>query len=131
MPSTPRVPHPSPSQKTSRAVDHYFRVLDTVRPTAPAPEISIAAETARERKLKNDNAEQDIVLKRQTLNRLFWFLGVETALIFAVAICQALRWPHRFHLDEASFRVLTTATILQVAAMLSAAVRYLFPKGRG
>lgn len=120
-------------------VRHYFDVLDRVEsrkrsgPSGAAQEkekIDIEQEIAREQKLKNDNAEQDIALKRLVLSRLFRFLAVETALVFVLAFMQAVHRPWNFTLQEWSFRVVVSATILQITAMLLAAVRYLFPKGR-
>lgn len=97
---------------------------------ATAPSIDINNEIAREKKLKNDNAEQDITLKRLVLDRLFAFLWVETAVIFAWAFLQATRWPFHFHLEDWSFKTLVGATILQITGMMFVAVRYLFPKAK-
>lgn len=90
---------------------------------------SIVDQTEREKKLKNDDVEQDIRLKKQTLNRLFLFLAVETALIFIFTFLQATGWLG-FALDEWSFKLLTTVTISQITIMLFVAVNYLFPKNR-
>jgi hypothetical protein len=98
-----------------------------VSPAAPA--IDINQEIARERKLRNDNAEQDIALKRSTLRRLFVFLTAETVLIFIFALFQAVHWPADFRLDNWSFNLLVGATIAQITGMLFVAVRYLFPNG--
>lgn len=111
-----------PSKKID--VDHYFRMLHRLategsvqlpsatvasedtsssvdrHTVATAPSVDINNEIAREQKLKNDNTEQDIRLKRETLNRLFVFLTAETGLIFAFAFFQAIHWPAHFHLDE-------------------------------
>ena len=103
---------------------------DEVNTVANTPSIDINNEIAREQKLKNDNVEQDIQLKRSTLDRLFVFLTAETALIFAFAFFQAIRWPFHFHLEEWSFKLVLTVTILQITGMLYVAVRYLFPKSR-
>jgi len=115
-------------------VQHYFDVLDKIQqrnapPAEKAQKLDIEQEIAREQKIKNDNAEQDIALKRLTLRLLFLFLAVETALIFLFTFAQALHF-HGFQLEEWSFRTLVTATILQITGMLFAAVRYLFPKGK-
>lgn len=116
-------------------VQHYFDVLDRVQSrTTPSKKvevekIDIEQEIAREQKIKNDNAEQDIALKHLTLRLLFGFLAIETALIFLFTFLQAVR-AHGFHLEEWSFKILVTATIAQITAMLFAAVRYLFPKSR-
>ena len=135
-------------------IDHYFGVLEQLSAktdalpsatvladdkTAPshdyhtvasAPSVDINSEIVREQKLKNDNVEQDIRLKRETLNRLFIFLTAETALIFAFAFFQAIHWPFGFHLEEWSFKLVLTVTILQITGMLYVAVRYLFPKAK-
>jgi hypothetical protein len=102
----------------------------TYQVKAGGEERDINQEIARAQKIKNDDAEQDISLKRKTLNRLFIFLGVETACIFLLAFFQAVHWPGHFHLEEWSFKLLITATILQITGMLYLAVRYLFPKGK-
>ena len=99
-----------------------------VQVDSACPRVSgIEQEIARERKLKNDDAEQDIRLKRSTLNRLFIFLVAETALIFLLAFFQGIHWPHHFHLEDWSFKLLVTATVAQITGMLFVAVRYLFP----
>ncbi|HSD55915.1 MAG TPA: hypothetical protein VLA92_02055 [Candidatus Saccharimonadales bacterium] len=115
---------------THRDVEHYFQVLEKARPALEGDsqkKIDINQEIARDQKIKNDNAEQDIGLKRITLNRLFWFLAIETFLIFAFAFFQSIGWPHGFHLEEWSFRLVVGATIAQITGMLFVAVRYLFP----
>ncbi len=99
-------------------------------PTAPAP-IDINQEIARKQQLENENTAQDILLKRVTLNRLFWFLTAETALIFLFALFQATNWPGHFRLEDWSFRLVVTATIAQITGMLFVAVRYLFPSNNG
>lgn len=92
----------------------------------PRP-VDINDEIARAEKIKNDNAEQDIQLKRNTWYRLFRFLIAETTLIFIFAFFQGIRWPWHFHLEDWSFKLLVIATIGQITAMLYVAVRYLFP----
>lgn len=112
-------------------VDHYFQVLEKAKPVSTSDEnqkkIDINEEIARERKIKNDNAEQDIGLKRTTLITLFVFLAIETGLIFLFALFQAIGRPDGFILQEGSFRLLVGATIAQITGMLFVAVRYLFP----
>jgi hypothetical protein len=120
-------------KKRVSLIEHYLAAVDkqakrTARPSQPrAEKIDISNETAREQKLKNDNAEQDIKLKKQTLRLLFYFLGGETGLIFIFSFFQAVGWPFGFHLDDWSFKLLVTATIAQITGMLFVAVRYLFP----
>ena len=135
------------NQNYQATVNKYLRTLSDLKPesgpqlapvSAPrvaasishkkTKRIDINQEIVREQKIRNDNAEQDIRLKRQTLDRLFKFLSAETTLIFLLAIAQATSWPADFHLDEASFRIVVGATIAQITGMLFVAVRYLFPK---
>jgi hypothetical protein len=136
--SQPKVAKPGTVPPNAQRVQDVFAALDKAKrqpiravqmvSTPPRTRIDIEQEIAREQKLKNDNAEQDIALKRQTLNRLF--LGIETTGVFLLAFCQATHWPAQFHLEEWSFKLLMTATILQITGMLFVAVRYLFPKGK-
>jgi hypothetical protein len=125
----------------NHTVDYYFSVLDKVgrqrehspqalaAPAAYDQKIDIEQEAAREQKIRNDNAEQDIRLKKVALNWLFGLLLGETTLIFLFSIFQGVRWPHNFHLEDWSFKLLVTATIAQITGMLFVAVRYLFPSG--
>jgi hypothetical protein len=112
----------------------YYDILDA------APSVSVRAadisnpertrisdEIAREKKLKNDDTEQDIKLKRITLNRLFSLLVGETVIVFVLAFLQATHL-FGFALEEWSFKLLTSVTIVQITVMLSVAVNYLFPK---
>ncbi len=87
----------------------------------------ISDEIAREKRLKNDDTEQDIKLKRITLNRLFSLLVGETIIVFILAFLQATHL-FGFALEEWSFKLLTSVTIVQITVMLSVAVNYLFPK---
>jgi len=112
---------------TAKVIKEAVAATDTV---ATTPSIDINNEIAREQKLKNDNAEQDIALKRLVLDRLFIFLGVETAAIFVLAFCQATHWPLHFQLEDWSFKILVSATIAQITGMVFVVVRYLFPKSR-
>lgn len=89
-------------------------------------ETDIDDELIREKRLKNDDIEQDIKLKRTTLRILFGFLLGETAMVFLYAYLQATR-TFNFALEEWSFKLLITATIAQIAGMLFVAIRYLFP----
>lgn len=88
---------------------------------------SISDELAREKKLKNDDTEQDIQLKKITLNRLFKLLVGETAIVFIFAFLQGSHL-FGFALEEWSFKLLTSVTITQITVMLFVAVNYLFPK---
>lgn len=90
-------------------------------------QVVIREELARRERIKNDDAEQDILLKRTSLTRLFRFLTAETIAVFLLAFLQGIQAPWGFRLEEWSFKILITATIAQITAMLFVAVRYLFP----
>ena len=112
----------------------YYDILDAapslmarVADTPHTDRTRISDEIAREKKLKNDDAEQDIKLKRITLNRLFSLLVGETVIVFLLAFFQATH-AFGFALEEWSFKLLTSVTIVQITVMLSVAVNYLFPK---
>jgi hypothetical protein len=118
-------------QNTAKGHKYILQLDDEIKAAARAkvPEQSrtdVTDELTRKERLKNDDAEQNIRLKRVVLNRLFWFLGIETVLIFTFTFLQATRW-FGFLLEEWSFNILITATIAQIAGMLFVAVRYLFP----
>jgi hypothetical protein len=112
----------------------YYDILDAApsmraraAETPNTERTRISDEIAREKKLKNDDTEQDIKLKRITLNRLFGLLVGETIIVFVLAFLQATHL-FGFALEEWSFKLLTSVTIVQITVMLSVAVNYLFPK---
>ena len=82
---------------------------------------------AEREELKNKALEQDIKLKKETLATLFWFLKIETVIIFCFTWFQATEG-FRFELEEWSFKLFIGATITQITAMLLIAVQHLFPK---
>jgi hypothetical protein len=84
-------------------------------------------EKLRKQQIANDNAEKDQALKGDTLRKLFRFLWAETAVIFLLAFLQGFTWA-KFKLDQWSFRLVITATLGQITAMLTIAVRHLFPR---
>jgi hypothetical protein len=125
-----RLNDPSHRSVVERLIGTYTKSSQAMRATPPTPgkEMDINQEVARREKIKNDDAEQDIRLKKQTLNRLFLFLATETALIFLFTFAQATYLPAKFHLEEWSFKLLVGATLAQITGMVFVAVRYLFPK---
>lgn len=81
--------------------------------------------------LKNQNYAQNILLKKNTLTALFIFLAIETLVIFVFSFLQASRYwefTDKFYFEEWSFRVLVSATIIQITIMLQVAVKHLFPE---
>ncbi len=87
---------------------------------------NIEQEIARRENLKNQALGQDIKLKKDTLSNLFRFLAIETIAVFGFAFFQAIHFLG-FALEEWSFRLIMTVTILQITYMLRVAVRHLFP----
>lgn len=81
---------------------------------------------AERKRLQNEALQQDIKLKKTTLNRLFWLLVGETIIIFMFSAFQGFRF-WGFLLEEWSFRILVTATLTQISVMLGIAVKHLFP----
>ena len=64
--------------------------------------------------------------KSQILNKLLWFFGSETVILF---ILIGLAWfkVYWFELKETTFDIIVSATILQVGAMLATVVINLYP----
>jgi hypothetical protein len=94
------------------------------RPKPKTESVDKKIEEARELRIRNNNTEEDQRLKKDTLKKLFWFLMVETGIVFVMAFLQGFKI---FQLEEWSFRLLLSATLLQITAMLTIAVRHLFP----
>lgn len=116
-------------QPSAAKISHIYRTIaQGAQPAGAQPpgQKGIDEEIVRRQRLDNDDIEQNIALKRVVLDRLFWFLGIETFAIFLCTLLQATGW-FGFQLDEWSFNILVTATIAQIASMLLVAVRYLFP----
>ena len=124
---------PKRPRRRRRLTPSELRVLEVSRGISGSnPPVISGSRTFQERldyqkqAIENRGKLQDIHLKRTTLNRLFLFLAIETALIFSFAILQA--WGVRgFHLEEWSFKLLVSATLLQITYMLQVAVKHLFP----
>lgn len=76
--------------------------------------------------IENEDLAQNIRLKKHTLYVLFGFLAVETIAIFSFSFFQAT-YLFKFDLEEWSFKLLVTATILQITFMIQVAVKHLFP----
>lgn len=113
-------------QKLAAKEGESRRGVPTLFTTKRAP-IDEKIEKARAQKIENDNREKDQRLKEQTLRKLFNFLWAETIVIFGLAFLQGFGL-HRFKIDQWSFRIVVTATLGQITAMLTIAVRHLFPK---
>jgi len=83
-------------------------------------------EDVRKKQLENNALEQDIALKKATLWILFGFLAFEIIAVFVFAYFQAVKF-RGFALEEWSFKLLVTATLIQITYMLQVAVKHLFP----
>lgn len=111
-------------ESRQQPVYRYSRPLVAGENVGESVEQKIKNEEAQ---LKNKGLAQDIALKKTTLFALFGFLAIETAVIFLFAFFQAVRFGG-FALEEWSFKLLVTATIVQITTMLLVAVKHLFPK---
>lgn len=80
----------------------------------------------RIKRAKAKGLEQDIELKKNTLKILFIFLFSETIVVFIFSFLQATTCLN-FMLEEWSFKLLVSATLLQITYMVRAAVQHLFP----
>jgi hypothetical protein len=112
--------------------DNYSRELFKLRNKGVAyknstPDRSIDDIGKDTKRLQNKALEQDINLRKETLKALFVFLGIETLIIFLFSLFQATGFIG-FKLEEWSFKLLTTTTIVQITIMLQVAVKYLFPE---
>ncbi len=118
----------------SKALDELLEGIKAERISISRPGFSGAGKpkSAKERieQAKADGLEQDVKLKRITLFILFGFLALETLAIFVFAFFQATSL-FNFKLEEWSFKLLVTATILQITYMLQVAVKHLFPTKTG
>lgn len=113
------------------SAEPYQYTPGTITGTPPEKGENWRERTERRRfELLNEQLATDIKLKERTLNRLFWFLGLETVVIFILSIMQATQLPADFHLEEWSYRTLVGATITQITLVLKVAVEHLFPKSR-
>lgn len=90
-------------------------------------EDTLADILAHREEIKNRGIEQGIEHRKKTLTTLFYFLGIETFVIFLFTFLQAVNWLG-FNLEEWSFKLLVTVTISQITIMLLVAVKYLFPE---
>ena len=77
-------------------------------------------------KTENDNLRSDQELKSTTLRLLFALLSAETLVIFILTFMQGFHLWH-FNLDLLTLRIVIVASLLQISAMLTIAVRHLFP----
>jgi hypothetical protein len=113
--------------------ENYKKVLELYKNSAQKARIIYSSKPERiedvateMQRIKNDGLKKDIEMKEKTLIILFLFLSIETLLMFIFSFLQATKI-FNFFLDEWSFRLLIIATISQITAMLSMAVKHLFP----
>lgn len=112
-----------------------LRVISNAPPAGSAPaheqkpsvDNRILEEEVRLARIENDIREKDQALKEQTLRWLFILLGIETGVVFVIAVMQGFHLGG-FALDEWSLRLLLAATLVQTVSMLTIAIRHLFPQ---
>lgn len=108
---------------------HSFRQLGSRKFYKPTFKKGISLDerlNQEKKKIENIGLRQDIELKKTTLFCLFGFLFIETFIIFIFSFWQATGGLG-FMLEEWSFKLLITSTIIQITYMLQVAVRHLFP----
>lgn len=129
---TQKTPSTKNQQKSLQKIQSELTNLEDFRAGELSERTDISLRIKRRKQeLENEAFEQDIKLKKNTLERLFIFLGIETTFIFLFAFFQAVKKPLGFHLEEWSFKVLVSATLIQITYMLQVAVRHLFPEKAG
>lgn len=120
------------------------RAIDDLRRLAQSPEAGSGSsapfeesqkldekiQRARSKKLENDGVEKDQRLKEKTLYKLFRLLWCETVVIFVLTFFQGFKY-RGFHLDQWTLRLVVSATLTQITAMLLIAVQHLFPNRDG
>lgn len=125
-------------QEAKRAVKELQQTINQARAELAADDVQFASRLSpasppitidqkiRNQQIINDNIEKDQNLKETTLRILFYFLTIETIIIFILAFFQGFSaWG--FQLEEWSFRLVIAGTLSQIAAMLIIAVKNLFP----
>ncbi|MNY37597.1 hypothetical protein D3C86_1721710 [compost metagenome] len=107
-------------------------------PVSPTTTIQslIEREKVRARALDNEKkqAENGLINKNQTLKKLtlillFILLFVESIALFVLAFFQGFKF-YGFDLDDITLRIIIVASLVQISAMLTIAVRHLFPANR-
>ncbi len=117
---------------------------DSASSKAPAPPRKSASqattlqslidkEKVRARQLDNEKkqTENSLINKNQSLKKLtlillFVLLFVESIALFVLAFFQGFKY-YGFDLDAITLRIIVVASLAQISAMLTIAVRHLFP----
>lgn len=135
MPKSPKIKTQNTSKDptTSVFLTNYKDYLKDSTIYAPTRKSHRIYDALEERKnIVNKSLTLDMTLKKFTLIALFIFLAIETLLVFLFTFWQAVGvvffTNYNFKLDQWSFRLLLAATILQITAMLTIAVKNLFPQ---
>jgi hypothetical protein len=123
------------SRKETTPYIDALRVISNAPPAGAVPtqeqqpsvDNRILEEEVRLARIENDIREKDQALKEQTLRWLFILLGIETGVVFVIAVMQGFHLVG-FALDEWSLRLLLAATLVQTVSMLTIAIRHLFPQ---
>jgi hypothetical protein len=118
-----------PNQSPKSFEDIRKQLNDLIASSDNSPKVIPPEPKSADEKIKEIKArglEQDIDLKKDTLKKLFLFLFIETVVIFIFSFLQATKI-FRFSLEEWSFKLLVSATLLQITYMLQVAVKHLFP----
>lgn len=87
----------------------------------------IRSAEANKKELENKDKQQDIELKKTTSRFLFILLTIETITIFTIVFLKGFN-VGGFNLGDTTLDIITSATLIQVAYMVTIVVSYLFPK---
>ena len=105
------------------------------QPSVPIDTL-LQQQRVRAHSLNNDKKESEIdlisknqKLKKLTLILLFILLFAESITLFVLAFFQGFK-THNFELDTWTLRIVVVATLVQISAMLTIAVRHLFPSAK-
>lgn len=108
------------SKEGKKEATNFFKNSETI-------EERIKKVDLERKKLENESFRGYIEQQEKTLRTLFSFLKWETIAIFVIGFLQGFKFIG-FHLNEQSFQILSTATIIQITVMLKIAISYLFPR---
>jgi hypothetical protein len=121
------------AERIKSAGSFKFSIKDVFAETPKTFDRRMADADARIKEARADDVEGDIDLKWMIAKVVIGLLLAQTIIFFAIAFFQGLGflpwWPYvlKFHLDEWSFRILISATLLETYYLMRIVVTYLFP----
>jgi hypothetical protein len=87
---------------------------------------------ARKKEAEADDAEGDIKLKKMIAYVIIGILIAQSGIVFWISVSQGLKYllfrGGAFDMEEWSFRILVSATLIQTYYLMRIVVSYLFPR---